>query len=159
MKNLIIFMLLVVPTLVWGQLNMELTNQVNAFMDTWHHAATTADEEKFFGSMHPEGIYIGTDASEYWKRDEMAKWAEPYFQRDTAWAFTAVSRNAYLHDSKDLIWFDELLDTWMGPCRASGVIQMDDSGKMLIRHYHLSIAVPNDAVQSYLKIIGLPTKE
>ena len=56
-------------------------------------------------------------------------------------------------DDDRLAWFDELLDTWMGTCRASGVVQLIN-GRWYISHYHLSIAVPNDVVDGYLELIG-----
>ena len=57
-----------------------------------------------------------------------------------------------------MAWFDELLDTWMGVCRSSGVVVLTAEG-WKIKHYHLSIAVPNDAVQDYLKILEKPKQE
>ena len=32
-----------------------------------------------------------------------------------------LERHIYTSKSGDFIWFDELLDTWMGACRGSGV--------------------------------------
>ena len=65
---------------------------VNDFIDAWHKAAATADEDTFFGSMTADGIYIGTDASERWLRDDMREWSKKYFERESAWAFTATKK-------------------------------------------------------------------
>jgi len=126
---------------------------INTLMDNWHQAATVADEDTFFGSMTEESIYIGTDASERWTKPAMMQFAMPYFQRESAWAFTAKSRNVTLSEDGSTAWADELLDTWMGDCRSTAVLTKEDN-QWKISYYHLSIAVPNDAVQGYLKLIG-----
>lgn len=128
---------------------------INQLMVTWHKAAATADEDIFFGSMTSDGIYIGTDATERWTRDEMKEWSKPYFDKESAWSFTTKSRNVDVSEDGQIAWFDELLDTWMGDCRASGVLRLTEDG-WKIAHYHLSIAVPNDQVNDYLELIGKP---
>ncbi|MCB0586223.1 MAG: nuclear transport factor 2 family protein, partial [Phaeodactylibacter sp.] len=90
---------------------------INALLDGWHKAAATADEEVFFGSMTADGIYLGTDASERWLRDELRTWAKAAFERDTAWAFSPHNRQLYFAQNGQTAWFEEQLDTWMGPCR------------------------------------------
>lgn len=125
---------------------------VNIFLDRWHNAAATADEEVFFGSMTADGVYIGTDAAERWTRDEMRVWAQPHFDKETAWAFTPISRNVYFSEDGKMAWFEENLDTWMGVCHGSGVLQMTGNG-WKIRHYVLSVAVPNDIIKEYLKLL------
>jgi hypothetical protein len=135
----------------------EPVYDIHNLIDNWHRAAATADEDIFFGSMTADGIYIGTDETERWTRDEMFKLLGKYFQKESAWDFKATSRNVLMHDDGKLAWFDELLDTWMGTCRSSGVVKLTDQGWQ-IAHYHLSIAVPNDKVNDYLKIIGKERK-
>ncbi|WP_297805122.1 nuclear transport factor 2 family protein, partial [uncultured Polaribacter sp.] len=46
--------------------------------------------------------------------------------------------------------FDELLATWMGTCRGSGVIEKKDK-IWKIKHYVLSIEIPNNDVQTVIK--------
>ncbi|MBK8562842.1 MAG: nuclear transport factor 2 family protein [Saprospiraceae bacterium] len=125
---------------------------INQLMDAWHHAAAMADEDKFFGSMTPDGIYLGTDASERWLRDEMKEWSKKYFDRESAWAFTAHNRHVYFSSNGQTAWFEELLDTWMGPCRGSGVLQRTVDG-WKIRHYNLAVAVANDVINDYIKLL------
>lgn len=129
----------------------NLQTSLNTLMNNWHKAAATADEKVFFGSMAADGIYIGTDATEKWKRDEMRKWSKKYFDQDSAWDFTTIDRTFYLSDDEETAWFEESLDTWMGVCRGSGVLELTKVG-WKIKHYHLSVAVPNDNVDAYLKI-------
>ena len=132
--------------------------EINEFMDDWHHAAAVADEVAFFDAMTEDGIYIGTDKSERWLRDDMKEWSQQYFDRESAWTFTKVERNVTLREAGDIAWFDEILDTWMGPCRGSGVLIKTDQG-WKISKYHLAIAVPNDEISGYLDLIGLPQKK
>ena len=103
-------------------------SDINEIMDQWHHAAAVADEDAFFGSMTENGIYIGTDATERWTRNEMKNWAQKYFERESAWSFTPLSRNISFSEDRTIAWFDELLDTWMGSCRGSGVLVLTEMG-------------------------------
>ena len=107
----------------------------------------------FFGSMTEDGIYIGTDASERWLRDELAEWSKKYFDRDVAWSFTPLSRTIRIGQGGEIGWFDELLDTWMGTCRSTGVVVLKD-GVWKITHYQLSVAVPNEKIDQYRILIG-----
>lgn len=125
---------------------------INQLMDAWHHAAAVADENVFFGSMTPDAIYLGTDASERWLRDELKEWSKQFFEKESAWAFTSKNRKVYFAQSADLAWFEESLETWMGPCRGSGVVQKFPDG-WKIRHYNLAIAVPNDMVDGLLELM------
>src|SRR5688572_28513368 len=52
---------------------------IDSLINAWHHAAAVADEDGFFGRMSDDGIYIGTDATERWLRDELRAWSAKYF--------------------------------------------------------------------------------
>jgi hypothetical protein len=125
--------------------------QVNAFVDEWHDDAAHA-RMAFFDKIAKDGVYIGTDKTELWHKDEFKVWAKKYFERKSAWAFKPIRRNVYTTPDKHIIWFDELLDTQMGVCQASGVIHRTPTG-FEIEHYQLSIAVPNDVATPVGKII------
>jgi len=120
-------------------------------MDTWHELASKADK-RFFDFMTPDAIYIGTDASERWTKQEFVKFAMPYFDKGKAWSFKAINRTVYLSDDEKTGWFEELLDTWMGECRASGVLERTDQG-WLLSHYQLSVTVPNEKIKEFLQLI------
>ncbi len=135
--------------------NEALEVKINAFLDLWHAAAASANEDRFFSSMAQDAVYLGTDPEEHWYRDELKKWAEPYFQRESAWTFTCVSRNIYTDiSSSGIIWFDELLESRMGILRGSGVI-IKEEGEYRIRHYGLSFTLPNDRVEDFRQLIGV----
>lgn len=125
-------------------------NEIDTVMNRWHKAAATADEDVFFGLMTAEADYIGTDPSEHWKRNELRKWSEKYFQRESAWDFKPKQRVVYFTANGQHAWFDELLDTWMGECRGSGVLVRTEQG-WRIEQYVLSMAVLNDLTKDYIK--------
>jgi hypothetical protein len=50
-----------------------------------------------------------------------------------------------------MAWFDELLNTQMKICRGSGVLVFIN-GKWKIKHYVLSMTIPNDNVDEVVKI-------
>lgn len=126
---------------------------INGLLDAWHRAAATADEEAFFGSMAADGIYLGTDASERWLRDELRSWAKAAFERDTAWAFTPSGRQLYFAQDGQTAWFEEILDTWMGPCRGSGVLSRTREGWKIL-HYNLAVLVPNEKIREFIELVG-----
>lgn len=127
-------------------------SDVDTFINEWHRAATDAKAEKFFGMMASDAVYIGTDATERWSKDEFYSFAKPYFDKGKAWDFKAYDRQ--IHKSKDgeYVWFSELLNTWMGVCRGSGVLQKDGN-TWKIRQYHLSVTVPNEAITDFISLV------
>ena len=141
---------LVVPT---QHLLAQQHDDINEFLDAWHLAAENADEETFFGSMSPSCVYIGTDASERWTRDELKEWSIKYFQRESAWAFTPRERNLMISEDGNTAWFSELLETWMGICRGSGVLQKNKTGMWQLEQYHLGVTVNNDLIKEFIELV------
>ena len=131
---------------------------INEMLDNWHLGASNADSTAYFDLMAANSIYVGTDKTEVWSKRKFLNFAAPYFAKGQAWAFTRVERNVYSKDYIDIAWFDEVLDTWMGPCRGSGVVVKDDGGAWKVQHYVLSVAVDNDDIKEYLKVIGKERK-
>lgn len=125
---------------------------VNTFLDQWHLAAAKGDSTTFFGSMTEESIYIGTDATERWTKQEFIKFAAPYFRRGKAWDFKPYDRDLHFSPNGEYVWFSELLTTWMGICRGSGILQKTKNG-WSIQQYHLSVTVPNDAIRDFIKLV------
>lgn len=125
---------------------------IHQLLDNWHQAAAVADEEVFFNSMTADAIYLGTDASERWLRDELKEWSAKYFAKESAWAFKPHDRHIYFTNDNSTAWFDEKLDTWMGDCRGSGVVQKTPEG-WKIKHYNLAVAVPNETINGYIELL------
>ena len=123
----------------------DMKQAINASLEKWHKAAADANFEEYFGLMTEDGVFIGTDATENWQNKEFREFAKPYFDKGKAWNFTTLERTIYPQSNSEIAWFDELLNTQMGICRGSGVMeQVGDTWK--VKHYVLSIAIPNDNV-------------
>jgi hypothetical protein len=100
--------------------------------------------------MDDESIFYGTDASENWTKQEFQSFSKPFFDKGKAWSFKAFERNIYFSETGKVAWFDELLDTWMGTCLGSGVLEkIDDQWR--IKQYVLSVAIPNDDMQKVIE--------
>jgi hypothetical protein len=128
------------------------TDSINTFLNNWHKAAAQANGDIFFGSMADTSIYIGTDETERWTKPEFMTFAKPYFDRGRAWDFKPYDRDIHLSADGTHAWFSELLTTWMGVCRGSGMLTKTTAG-WKIDQYHLSVTVPNDAIQDFIKLV------
>lgn len=138
----------------FAQENKDAKAVINDQLEAWHKAATDTDFEMYFSLMTQDAVFIGTDAEENWQRDAFMAFAKPYFDKGKAWDFKTLERNIYFGGSQEnptTAWFDELLDTQMGICRGSGVVERID-GTWKIAHYVLSIAVPNEDVEALTKM-------
>jgi ketosteroid isomerase-like protein len=126
--------------------------QVSKTLDAWHKAAAEAKFDVYFGMMTEDAIFIGTDPSENWNKIAFQAFAKPYFDKGKAWNFKAIERHIYFDKSGKLAWFDELLNTQMKICRGSGVlVKIGETWK--IKHYVLSITIPNENTDEVVKII------
>ena len=141
------------PVLAQSAEGMFAQGQVAAALDGFHAAAAAADEEKYFSYFAPDAVFLGTDASERWTRDDFRKWAHPYFARGKAWTYKPRSRWIAFSPDRRTAWFDELLDNAsLGTCRGSGVLVATSDG-WRIEQYNLAIMVPNDAADAVVKTI------
>ncbi|RKS01208.1 nuclear transport factor 2 family protein [Flavobacterium sp. 102] len=147
MKNML---LLLVFTFSFSLVNAQGKEQINKVLDAWHKAAAEANFKDYFDAMAEESIFIGTDATENWNKTDFKAFAKPYFDKGKAWNFTALERNIYFSNDKKTAWFDELLDTQMKICRGSGVLVLVN-GQWKIKHYVLSMTIPNDNIDEVLK--------
>jgi len=149
-KNLLAVCLLLIFSFSTAQTSSEKT-AINSTLDNWHKAASEANFENYFNLMSNDGVFIGTDATENWQNKAFKTFSKPYFDKGKAWDFTAIERNIYTNKTNDFAWFDELLDTQMKICRGSGVLEKIN-GEWKIKHYVLSIAIPNENVNEVTKL-------
>ena len=126
-------------------------DSINILLDNWHKAAAKANYDVYFSKMDSVSVFIGTDASENWQKNAFQKFSKPYFDKGKAWSFTPIERNIYFSKTGDIAWFDELLKTQMGICRGSGVLEKT-AKNWEIKHYVLSITIPNDNVKKVVEI-------
>jgi hypothetical protein len=128
---------------------VAIKTTINALLVNWHKAASDANFEDYFGKMDSTSIFIGTAAEEIWTKTQFENFSKPYFEKGKAWSFETLERTVYVNDSGDFVWFDELLTTWMGTCRGSGVLEKKDS-TWKIKQYVLSVPIPNDDIQAVI---------
>ena len=119
---------------------------IQTVLINWHKNAAEANFDAYFNAMSNKSIFIGTDASENWSIEAFKNFSKPHFDKGKAWSFTAIDRNIYIDTEGNIAWFDELLDTWMGICRGSGVLKKTDN-YWKIEHYVLSLTTPNDNIE------------
>ena len=126
-------------------------DKINIVLDNWHKAAAEAQFDTYFNLMTGDAIFIGTDAAENWNKTQFQAFAKPFFDRGKAWSFTAIERHIFFDKSGKTAWFDELLNTQMKICRGSGIlVKVGNDWK--IKHYVLSMTIPNDNVTEVVKI-------
>ena len=126
-------------------------DSINVVLSNWHKAAAKADFNNYFNKMDSASVFIGTDAAENWTKKQFQAFSKPFFDKGKAWTFTTLERNIYINKVGDFAWFDELLNTWMGTCRGSGVLE-NINNTWTIKHYVLSVPVPNDDINAVIAI-------
>lgn len=128
-------------------------NEIDQFITSWHEAAASNDQDEYFNCIDETGIYIGTDSTEVWTKNEFYEWSTPHFEKKKGWNFKANSRNIYISDDKKMAWFDELINYGKGTLRGSGIlIKRGEDWRIL--HYVLSVPVPNEKFNDVMKKIN-----
>lgn len=125
--------------------------EINELLNQWHKDVANYNFDNYFDSMSADAVFVGTDATEVWNKEAFKAFSKPYFDKKQTWDFKPILRNVYIDESTRTAWFDETLDTWMGVCRGSGVVERDN-GEWKIQHYVLSVAVPNEDVKQIVSI-------
>ena len=124
---------------------------INQLLNQWHKDAAVANFESYFNVMSDDGYYIGTDSSEIWTKKEFQKYAKPHFDKKKTWDFKTIKRTIFFSKNHKTAWFNELLDTWMGTCRGSGVLELQNN-QWKIKQYVLSVTIPNDKMKRVIKV-------
>ena len=125
--------------------------QIGAMLDSFNIAAAKADYKTYFNFYTDDAIFTGTDATERWDKKSFMEWAKPIFDKGHAWDFTAIERHIYFDKTGNTAWFDELLNTQMKICRGSGVV-IKQGNEWKVQQYILSTTIPNDQLDSIIKI-------
>lgn len=149
-KTLILFSILFISiSCRTNKLNKNTSindTEIHQLINQWHRDVAEFNYDDFFNKMTNDAIFVGTDASEVWSKKEFQDFSKPYFDKKQTWDFKPVSRNIYLDKTGKIAWFDELLNTWMGVCRGSGVVVKTDE-QWKVQHYVLSVVVPNEDIK------------
>jgi ketosteroid isomerase-like protein len=142
---------------LFAQTEVKTENQelrcINRVLDSWHERAAVADTT-YFELFADNALYLGTDAKEIWTIQEFEDLYMSFFKRGTAWNFKMKDRNVYLGDYGHYAWVDESLDTWMGLCRGTAVMEKNTDGQWRIKHYSLTVLVSNDLITDYVKLLN-----
>ena len=154
MKKLFILIGLIFLCVSCIESKEKTETEINLFIDKWHKDAAETNFDSYFGAIADDGIFIGTDATENWTKKEFITFAKPYFDQGKAWNFSSLERNIYFSKDKNIVWFDELLDTQMKICRGSGVL-INENNEWKIKHYVLSMTIPNDKSNEVVAIKSL----
>src|SRR3954470_10579612 len=113
------------------------SNDVATVLDDWHLAAATANEDAYFAALDDHAVFLGTDATERWNKEQFRAFAHPHFAKGKAWTFKATRRAVTISKDGNSAWFDEDLQTEkLGPCRGSGVLILQ-GGTWKIAQYNL----------------------
>ncbi len=152
----LIFFLFVISLILTGCSNNPAGNeddkkQIAAMLDSFNLEAARADYTGYFNNYTSDAIFIGTDATERWNKEQFMVWAKPYFDRGKAWNFKSIDRHIYIDENKNTAWFDELLNTQMKICRGSGVV-VKKGNEWKIQQYVLSMTMPNNQINEALKL-------
>ncbi len=126
--------------------------QVATVLDDFHDAASHADGDRYFGHFTPDGVFVGTDATERWTLAEFRAYAQPHFSKGKGWTYVARDRHITLSAQGATAWFDEKLDNEKyGEARGSGVLVRTDRWR--IAHYVLSFPIPNEKAAAVIGLI------
>jgi hypothetical protein len=146
MKNISLLILFSFALLSCAQNNQSQQSDIaaiNKVLDGYHQAAANGEWDTYFGLMSGDGVFIGTDASERWVKQEFRQ----YSSGSNGWVYTPQQRNINITPDGLSAWFDEaLLSQSYGSSRGSGVLIRTSAG-WKISQYHLTLPIPNGMVR------------
>ncbi|WP_420615253.1 nuclear transport factor 2 family protein [Candidatus Palauibacter sp.] len=117
---------------------------VSAILDALHEAASQADFDRYFSLYADEAVFLGTDATERWTREEFMDYTKARFDTGTGWTYHMLERHISIAPGGRTAWFDERLENAnLGETRGSGVLVMEGGG-WKIAQYNLTIPIPNE---------------
>lgn len=128
---------------------------IAAVLDSFHAAASRADAGAYFSLFAPDGVFIGTDATERWTVPEFKEYAKTAFDAGRGWTYVPQSRHITVETGErpHVAWFDELLmNQDFGVTRGTGVL-MKIEGAWKVEQYSLSLPIPNAAIHQISKEI------
>lgn len=143
--------LAVAPLVLLAACGQSREAEVGRAIDAYHAAASAADLDAYIGLMTPGGVFLGTDATERWTRDEFRAFCEPYFAAGRGWTY--VPTNRHVDVAGRVAWFDEILaNEAYGTLRGSGVLTRH-GGAWRVEQYNLTFLVPNDIAKEIVERI------
>lgn len=138
--------LLIAPALAAAPLagQDDARADVSATLDALHEAASEANFDGYFSLYADEAVFLGTDATERWTREEFMDYTKARFDTGTGWTYHMLERHIAIAPGGRTAWFDERLENAnLGETRGSGVLVMEGGG-WKIAQYNLTIPIPNE---------------
>ncbi len=128
---------------------------VHEALDAFHAAAARADRDALLARFAPDGVFLGTDATERWEGDAFHAFVAARFAGGIGWTLATTRRAVEVRGS--VAWFDEDLEhARMGPLRGSGVLVLGADGRWRIAQYNLAVTVPNARFEAVKAAISAP---
>ncbi len=146
-------LLIIVCLFVYNQHSFaqSITVELDSLLDQWHQAAAASNFNVYFDFMDEDFVFLGTDPSERWTKQEFASFCKPYFDAGKGWDFKKIKRTISLSKNGKMAWFDETIDTWMNVCRGSGVLVKKKKEWKIIQ-YNLAVLIENEKMNQFLRL-------
>ncbi|HRP52735.1 MAG TPA: nuclear transport factor 2 family protein [Fluviicola sp.] len=146
-------LLIIVCLFVYNQHSFaqSITVELDSLLDQWYQAAATSNFKVYFDFMDEDFVFLGTDPSERWTKQEFASFCKPYFDAGKGWDFKKIERTISLSKNGKMAWFDETIDTWMNVCRGSGVLVKKKKEWKIIQ-YNLAVLIENGKMNQFLRL-------
>ena len=127
--------------------------KVKMVLSSWHLAAENGLFEYYFDQMTDDSIFLGTDATERWTKDEFMGYAKEPFSDGNGWTYKQLETHVAFDADFDTAWVDEILkNEKYGILRGTAVMQREgDDWK--IAHYSLTFLVPNEKAAGVVELI------
>jgi len=123
-------------------------------LNNFHQAAAQANAQSYFSLLTENAVFLGTDATERWTKDEFKQFVQPYFAKGQGWLYVPSHRHITILDDGATAFFDEaLFNESYGQTRGSGVVVHTAQG-WKIAQYNLSIPMPNAIAKTLVKQIS-----
>ncbi len=133
----------VILSLLLVSLFSSANEDVDKVLNSFHQAAAEADYEQYMALLADDAIYMGTDSSERWNKNQFSAFVKPYFSQGKGWLYRTIERHITATEVKNIVFFDELLaNENYGRCRGSGLLINTEQGWKILQ-YNLSIPLPN----------------
>ncbi len=117
---------------------------IDAVLNAFHAAAAAADEERYFATLAPDAVFLGTAPGERWAGKDFRDFVHSYFSRGRGWSYTPSARSVDIAADGETAWFDETVENeHYGACRGTGVLRVHD-GAWRVEQYNLTIPVPDE---------------
>ena len=130
-----------------------VAGEVSRVLDSFHDAATVADEDRYFAILPEDAVFLGTDGSERWTGKQFRGFAMRYFERESAWTYVPHQRHVRVAEGGAFAWFDEVLENRSyGVCRGTGVLAKRGARWVLLQ-YNLTVPVPNAIMGEVVRLV------